>query len=128
MTIRSLRIRCDLLPSKEAVFNQIDTSDENKYRRKQDIYRGRVFPSMAIFLSYYFLIWFWLQIIFFRRNLLLIEKLIISEIRRIWIRDMSLKIKPQRVQKSILNIEIVDKRDHYILIFQLYIPPYRMTN
>jgi hypothetical protein len=108
MNIRSLRIRCDRLPSEEAVFNQIDTSDENKYRRKQDIYRGRVFPSMAIFLSYYFLIWFWLQIILFRRNLLLIEKLIISEIRRIWIRDMSLKIKPQRVQKSILNIEIVD--------------------
>jgi hypothetical protein len=56
MNIRSLRIRCDRLPSEEAVFNQIDTSDENKYRRKQDIYRGRVFPSMAIFLSYYFLI------------------------------------------------------------------------
>ena len=119
MNIRSLPIRCDRLPSEEAVFNQIDTSDENKYRRKQDIYRGRVFPSMTIFLSYYFLIWFWLQIIFFRRNLLLIAKLIISEIRRIWIRDMPLKIKPQRVQKSILNIEIVDKRDHYMLFAQL---------
>ena len=57
MNIRSLRIRYDRLPSEEeAVFNQIDTSDENKYRRKQDIYQGHVFPSMAIFLSYYFLI------------------------------------------------------------------------